>query len=171
MPVIEEFSNKLYCDATGGAVTKAVAGKDILLCIFNSTGEKLLAIAGQQSVTINREKEIIEVNSKTIDGGWKSKVPGIKDWNIEVEGMYSDEESHKALSDAFEKDEFICCKVINNKAKAPMFGGLALVKELNLEAPFDDATTFEITLEGCGALKDLSKESAPAMPGEKGLEA
>lgn len=164
---IKEFSDKLYCDATSQA-TNAIAGKDILLCVFSADGSKLLAIAGQQSITINREKEIIEINSKTIDGGWKTKVPGIKDWNIECEGMYSNDETIKLLNNAFENDEYICLKVINAKNKKPMFGGLALLKEMNIEAPYDDSVTFETTLEGCGKLVDLAGEletQAPAVPG------
>ena len=36
-----------YCNFESAAA-KAAAGKDILLCIFDATGEKLLAISGQQ---------------------------------------------------------------------------------------------------------------------------
>ena len=35
------FENNLYCDFTQGAA-QAVAGKDIVLAIFDSTGENLL---------------------------------------------------------------------------------------------------------------------------------
>jgi TP901-1 family phage major tail protein len=167
---IEEYSSNLYCDISG-KTQEAIAGKDILLCVFNADGSKLLAISGQQSLTINREKEMIEVNSKTLDGGWKSKVPGIKDWSIETDGVYSPtQETHQLLNDAFENDAYVCLKVVNIKAKKPMFGGLALLKEYNIEAPFDDSSTFEITLEGCGKLVDLSKaENAPALPASAGL--
>lgn len=173
MAAIPEFEDKLYCDITSQA-TSYVAGKDILLCIFNNAGDKLLAVAGQQSVTINREKEIVEINSKTIEGGWKTKVAGIKDWSIESDGMYSpSDETHKLLSQAFENDEYVCCKVVDAKKKKPLFGGLALVQDLSLEAPLDDSMTFSISLSGCGKLTDLSAtegsdESAPAMPGDVG---
>lgn len=170
MAALKEFEDKLYCDVTTQA-TNAIAGKDILLCIFNATGEKLLAIDGQQSLTLNREKEIIEINSKTIDGGWKTKAAGPKDWSIESDGMYSPTlESHQLLAQAYEEDEYVCCKIVDNKRKKPLFGGLALIKEFNLEAPYDDSMTFEMTLEGCGKLTDLTKsKEAPAMPGEGGM--
>ena len=35
------FDNNNYCDFTS-SVAKAVAGKDILLCVFNTTGDELL---------------------------------------------------------------------------------------------------------------------------------
>ncbi|VTT18313.1 antigen A [Streptococcus dysgalactiae subsp. equisimilis] len=46
------------------SATKAIAGKDIILAIFDKTGAKLLAISGQQGLTINRTADSIEVSSK-----------------------------------------------------------------------------------------------------------
>lgn len=50
-----------------------------------------------------------------------------------------------------------------------MFGGLAAVTDYSIEAPFDDAMTYSISLEGNGALVDLTSgdKSANAMPGDK----
>lgn len=50
-----------------------------------------------------------------------------------------------------------------------MFGGLAAVTDYSIEAPFDDAMTYSISLEGNGALVDLTNgdKSANAMPGDK----
>lgn len=164
MTAIKEFEDKVYCDFTSAA-TKAISGKDILLCIFNSTGDQLLAVSGQQGLTINREKEIIEIDSKTIEGGWKSKVPGIKDWSIDLDGVFATDETSSILQKAFDNDEYTCIKVVNNRTKKAMFGGLTLIQSMNLEAPHDDAVTFSTTLEGCGKLVDLtSVESVTAHP-------
>ncbi len=162
-----EFENNLYCDFSATA-TKAIAGKDILLAIFNSTGDKLLAVAGQQGLTINRTKDSIEVSSKDTEGGWKSKIGGMKEWSIDNDGLYvSDDESHQTLSKAFEDDEFLCLKVINQKKKESMFGGLAILSDYSLEAPFDDAMTYSASLEGNGPLTDLTGEDANQMPGDE----
>lgn len=142
------FENNLYCDFSGTA-TKAVAGKDILLAIFDSTGTDLLAVAGQQGLTINRSKDSIEVTSKDTVGGWKSYIGGMKEWSIENDGLYvGDDASHKALTKAFNEDELVCLKVINQKEKKALFGGLAIVSDYPIEAPYDDAVTYSITLEG-----------------------
>jgi TP901-1 family phage major tail protein len=160
------FEENLYCDFTGSA-TKAVAGKDILLAIFDSTGEDLLAIAGQQGLTINRSADSIEVTSKDTVGGWKAKIAGMKEWSIDNDGLFvADHESHQALSKAFEEGELVCLKIINQKIKKGMFGGLAILTDYSLEAPFDDAMTYSISLEGNGGLVDLSSESGDQMPGE-----
>ena len=39
-----------------------------------------------------------------------------------------------------------------------MFGGLAVITDYPLEAPYDDAMTYSLTLEGMGALVDLSAD-------------
>lgn len=159
------YDNNLYCDFTATA-SKAIAGKDILLCVFNSDGSKLLAIAGQQGLTINRSADSIEVTSKDTKGGWKAKIAGMKEWSIDNDGLYvASDESHKALATAFENGEFACIKVINNKTKSAMFGGLAVITDYSLEAPYDDSMTYSISLEGNGALVDLSEETtATDMP-------
>lgn len=160
------YEDNLYCDFSGSA-TKAVAGKDILLAVFNMTGDKLLAVAGQQGLTINRSKDSIEVTSKDTKGGWKAKIGGMKEWSIDNDGLYiGDDESHKALTKAFNDDEFVCLKVVNQKTKESMFGGIAIVTDYPIEAPFDDAVTYSISLEGNGELVDLSEKDADQMPGE-----
>ena len=56
----ENFDSNVYCEFPE-AVAKA--GKDILLCLFTADGAKLLAIAGQQSLTLNRSADTIETNA------------------------------------------------------------------------------------------------------------
>lgn len=164
-----EFDNNLYCDFTSGSA-KALAGKDILLAVFSADGLDLLAVSGQQGLTINRSSDSIEVTSKDTKGGWKSKIAGMKEWSIDNDGLYvPSDETHKALGVAFENGDMICVKVINGKTKRGMFGGLAVITDYSLEAPFDDAMTYSISLDGNGALTDLSGvDGATTMPGDAG---
>ena len=149
------FDNNNYCDFSSSAA-KAVAGKDILLAIWSADGTKLLAISGQQGLTINRSADSIEITSKDTQGGWKSKIAGMKEWSIDNDGLYvPNDESHSILSQAFDNSDPVCIKVINGKSKEGMFGGLAVITDYPLEAPYDDAMTYSLTLEGMGALVDL----------------
>lgn len=160
------FEDNLYCDFDATA-TKALAGKDIILAVFDATGEKLLAVSGQQGLTINRTADSIEVSSKDTKGGWKSKIVGMKEWSIDNDGLYvPSDETHQQLGKAFEESKPVCIKVINAREKEGMFGGLAYVSDYSLEAPYDDAMTYSIALEGNGALVDLSDKDANQMPGE-----
>lgn len=156
------FDENNYCDFSSSAA-KAMAGKDILLAIWNMDGSKLLAISGQQGLTINRSAESIEITSKDTAGGWKSKIAGMKEWSIDNDGLYvPNDESHTILSNAFDKGDPVCIKVVNGKTKKGMFGGLAVITDYPIEAPFDDAMTYSLTLEGMGKLVDLmTKPSTP----------
>lgn len=156
------FDSNNYCDFTSSAA-KAIAGKDILLCIWSMDGEKLLAISGQQGLTINRSADTIEISSKDTQGGWKSYLAGMKEWSIDNDGLFvPSDESHRILSQAFENSDPVCVKVVDGKRKTGMFGGLAVVTDYPIEAPYDDAVTYSITLSGMGALVDLA--SNPVSP-------
>ena len=156
------FDSNDYCDFTS-SVAKAVAGKDILLCVWNMDGTELLAISGQQGLTINRSADQIEITSKDTQGGWKSYLAGMKEWSIDNNGLFvPSDQSHTILSQAFENSEPICIKVVDGKRKVGMFGGLAVVTDYPIEAPYDDAVTYSITLSGMGPFVDLSAK--PVVP-------
>src|SRR5690554_4214391 len=96
------FENNLYCDFTDTTAT-AINGKDIILAVFNLDGSKLLAVSGQQSLTINLEKDVIEIDAKTTKGGWRTKLPGMKNWTIENDALYvPTDESQKVLKSSFD---------------------------------------------------------------------
>lgn len=150
------FEEKAYCDFDS-STTKAIAGKDIILAVFDATGTDLLAISGQQGLTINRSADSIEVTSKDTKGGWKSKIAGMKEWSVDNDGYYvPSHASHKALGTAFQNSDPVCIKIVNGKTSVSMFGGLAYVSDYSLEAPYDDGMTYSISLEGNGALVDFS---------------
>lgn len=164
----ENFDNNVYCEFPE-AVAKA--GKDILLCLFTSDGTKLLAIAGQQSLTINRSADTVETTSKDTKGGWKSQMAGMKEWSIDSDGAYAmGAESHKELQKYFESGDLMCIKIVDIKESKPLFGGLAVLTEYTLEAPYDDAMTYSCSIAGNGALVDLTslseedKKKVTAMP-------
>lgn len=161
-----EYDGNAYCDFSENSA-KALAGKDLLLAIWNNDGTKILALGGQQSLTINRSADTIEITSKDTDGGWKSYLPGMKEWSIDTGGIYvKDDESHKELSTAFENGDPVCIKVYNNKTKKGMFGGLACITDYPIEAPYDDSVTYSMTFSGMGKLVDLTvnKPTTDTMP-------
>lgn len=154
----KEWDDEAYCDFSSGAA-KATAGKDLLLAVWNDDGTKILAIGGQQSLTINRSADSVEVTSKDTEGGWKAFITGMKEWGIDTDGIYvADDESHKILSKAFDSGEPVCIKVYNNKTKKGMFGGLAAITDYPIEAPYDDSVTYSLTFSGMGKLVDLTVE-------------
>jgi len=158
------FENNEYY----GADVDVVAGKDIVLAIFDITGTNLLAVNGQQGLTINHSADSIEVTSKDTKGGYKSKITGMKEWSIDTDGFYIPSSlSHKALGSIFKSNGYVCVKVIDMKKEVAMFGGKAVITDYSLEAPYDDAMTYSLSLEGSGELYDLADNpDADQMPGE-----
>lgn len=160
------YDSGAYCNFNSTAA-KATAGKDIMLCIFDSTGANLVAVSGQQSLTINRSADSVEVNSKDTEGGWKSKIAGMKEWSIDCDGVYiNGDDSQTILSNAFAGSTPVCVKIINTKTKKGLFGGLAYITDYPIEAPYDDAMTYSLSLDGIGKLTDLTieKPTADTMP-------
>ncbi len=150
------YDSNAYCNFDA-ASSKALAGKDLLLAVWNTDGTKILAVAGQQSLNIKRSADTIEVTSKDTANSWKSYIAGMKEWSIDSDGLFTlDDESHKILSTAFENGDPVCLKVYNKKTKAGMFGGLAVLTDYPIDAPYDDAVTWSTTFQGQGTLVDLS---------------
>lgn len=155
-----------YCNFESTAA-KAVAGKDILLCVFDSSGDNLLAVAGQRGFTLNRSAESTDTSSKDTQGGWSSKAAGMKEWGVDTDGVYViGDQSHSILTKAFENGDPVCVKVVNVKQQIGLWGGLAIVTDYPIEAPYDDSMTYSMTLEGVGALVDLQEnpEEPDVMP-------
>lgn len=70
------YDSQVYCPFPDSI---AKAGQDIILCIYNTDGSKLLAVAGQQGLTINRSAETVDVSSKDLANGWKAQIAGAKE--------------------------------------------------------------------------------------------
>lgn len=167
---MKKFDLQLFAghDGLSQTAVNAIAGKDIIIAVWDATGENLLAVKGQQGLTINRSADSIEISSKDTEGGWKSKISGMKEWSIDTDGLYvTGDESHAILSKAFEDSNPVCVKVVNKKTKKGMFAGFACITDYPIEAPYDDAMTYSLTLEGQGKLVDLSAEplETDTMPG------
>ena len=155
----DAYDDNAYCDFSANA-SKAMAGKDLLVAVWNDDGTEILAVGGQQTLTINRSADTVEITSKDTDGGWKSYIAGMKEWSVETEGIFvKDDESHRILSAAFEAGDPVCIKVYDNKRKKGMFGGLAVITDYPIEAPYDDSATYSLTFSGMGKLTDLTVET------------
>ena len=151
------YGQVAYCDIPDAV---ASSGGDWLLCIFTANGDRLLGIAGQQGLSISRSAETIDVTSKTTEGGWKSQIAGAKEWSIDSDGVYvMGAESHKLLGRLFGNSDLVCLKVIDKRNLKSLFGGLACITDYSLDAPYDDAVTYSLTLGGNGALVDLTEST------------
>ena len=126
MAVGTEFDSGAYCGTAG--TVEAVGGAEILTCIFNHDGSKLLAI----------EAETKEVKVKDTKGGWAAKSPGTKSWTLDIEtALLKDSETGLELRKALDSGSSVCVKQVYNDAPTftPIGGGSAIVTSYEQAAP------------------------------------
>ena len=156
------FDSGAYC-VTEKSVA-AVKGSDILTCIFNADGTKLLAIDGETGAKISLSADTTNFTSKDTKQTWQINRPSTKSWTLDLDtATVKDSESDKALRKAFEDGTAICMKqVYDDTNYTPRCGGLAYVTKYENDAPADDNSTASISLTGTGKLTwfDLDTEAA-----------
>ena len=156
-------ADPLYAQLTS-ALNTAIAGKDLVLALYDPTAFTLLVVAGQQGLTINRDKDTFEVTSKN-SNGWKEFIGGLNEWSIDNDGIYvRSDVTHNALKEAYASGDPLLIKVVNIKTSKDMFGGLAILNSYPIEAPYDDAVTYTIGLQGTGELVDLADAASTITP-------
>lgn len=139
----------------------SMSGKDVLMCVWDSAGAKLLAVGGQQDSNVDQEAETSEIStkSKTTDGDWQVSVAGMKSWSGECNGIrLTSDEAQQALNTAFRESQPICLKWIDKKQKKGIYAGFAYITGISFEAPTDDSVTTSFSFTGTGKLHDLIAE-------------
>lgn len=143
--------------------SNATAGKDYLIYLNTGTSEAVptwTLLGGQRSGDLSREADEIDASHKT-SGGWKSTLPGLRSWSIDLESVYlKDDTGAKFLEEAF-----LLGKQVNVKFEYPdksYVTGWGSVTECSLSTPHDDVATLSGTIKGDGALSELK----PASPGK-----
>lgn len=127
-------------------------GVSVLLKV--NTGTDLLpvwtAVGGQRGATLNRSADTIETTSKD-STGYKSYAYGFKDWSIDADGLLvTDDAGYGELEDAFIAGTTIKVDVV--MASGDKYSGDVIITDFPIEAPYDDMTTYSVTLQGSGAL-------------------
>lgn len=129
-------------DFTG---TNAKRGLDIL--IYTSDNKML---AGQRGCTLNRSASLIDVTNKTNDG-WVESLTSTKQWSIDCDGVFVyDDAALVELEEAFLNSTVV--KITLKDSKGWGYEGNAVITDFPIEAPYDDAATYSLTLTGTGAL-------------------
>lgn len=137
----------------------ATVGKNYLLYLNTGTDEESGAewtlLGGQRSGDLSRKSDSIDASHKG-SGGWKTTLPGLKEWSIDLETLLmTNDEGLKALEQAFLDDQ-----LVNLKFEYPdksYYTGWASCTELSVSAPHDDVATYKGSLNGVGPLSELKK--------------
>ena len=125
------------------------------------SGKKMLVLVG--GVAIGATKSFtLTINSQTIDtttkdsDAWGESLYGSKDWNVSVNGLYDPDSPMNAeeLFDAITNDTRLLLEmaVIDDKGGGLVFKGYANASGLTIGASYNDAVTFDGTLQGDGPI-------------------
>lgn len=151
---MSEYTFPTRTDATSAAT----AGKDYL--IYLNTGATEAAptwtlLGGQRSGDLNREADEIDASNKT-SGGWKSTLPGLRSWSIDLETVYLAGDTGAKFLEA----AFLAGKQVHVKFEYPdksFVTGWGSITECSLSTPHDDVATLKGTISGDGPLSEQSK--------------
>ena len=151
---MSEYTFPTRTDAT----STATAGKDYLIYLNTGTTEAAptwTLLGGQRSGDLNREADEIDASHKT-SGGWKSTLPGLRSWSIDLETVYLAGDTGAKFLEA----AFLAGKQVHVKFEYPdksFVTGWGAITECSLSTPHDDVTTLKGTISGDGPLSEQSK--------------
>ncbi len=140
------------------ATSTATAGKDYLIYLNTGTTEAAptwTLLGGQRSGDLNREADEIDASHKT-SGGWKSTLPGLRSWSIDLETVYLAGDTGAKFLEA----AFLAGKQVHIKFEYPdksFVTGWGSITECSLSTPHDDVATLKGTISGDGPLSEQSK--------------
>lgn len=151
---MSEYTFPTRTDAT----STATAGKDYLIYLNTGTTEAAptwTLLGGQRSGDLNREADEIDASHKT-SGGWKSTLPGLRSWSIDLETVYLAGDTGAKFLEA----AFLAGKQVHVKFEYPdksFVTGWGSITECSLSTPHDDVATLKATISGDGPLSEQSK--------------
>lgn len=132
-----------------GDTGEVIRGLDIIV----SAGGK--AIGGQKNCKLSIKADSIDTSTKT-SGDWKRKISGAKEWSATCDGFYyTGDEGYDAAVDAVLSSTAVDV-VLANKTNTVGFKGKAYIVGLDLDAPYDDALTYDLSFDGNGKLEKAS---------------
>lgn len=129
--------------------TNAKRGLDIKISILEGGSTKKV-LAGQRGATLNRSAEVIDITNKAANG-WKESMTSFKEWSVDCDGVFvADDAALIALETAFNTNKEVDIELSDGTAWG--YKGKAIITDFPIEAPYDDAATYSLTLQGTGEL-------------------
>lgn len=107
-------------------------------------------LGGQRGATLNRSSETIDITTKS-SSGWRENEASIREWSIEADGLLiEDDTAYTELENCYMNGTKVLVELVT--AAGNTYEGEALITDFPIEAPYDDAATYSVTLQGTGPL-------------------
>lgn len=133
----------------------AKRGLNVIISVKKGGAYKV--VGGQRNATLNRGSETLDVSNKATGGAWKEFIAGAKEWSVDGDGiLIAGDEAFGLLEDAYLSGELVEVKIGDDSGWG--FQGNAIITDFPVEAPYDDALSYSMTLQGTGALSKVAEE-------------
>lgn len=133
----------------------AKRGLNVIISVKKGGAYKV--VGGQRNATLNRGSETLDVSNKATGGAWKEFIAGAKEWSVDGDGILIDgDEAFGLLEDAYLSGALVEVKIGDDSGWG--FQGNAIITDFPVEAPYDDALSYSMTLQGTGALSKVAAE-------------
>jgi len=129
----------------------AKRGLNVLISV--KEGGTYHALAGQRGANLNRSTETLDVSNK-VTQGWKEFITGSKEWSMECDGiLMANDTAFAKLEDYFLNGDEVDVKIGDDTGWG--YEGKAIITDFPIEAPYDDALSYKLTLQGTGSLNKI----------------
>lgn len=145
-------------EEVNGTHSKVYLIKDMNVDEFNFEITGTL-IGGQQDLSVTRSKEIREIFHKDCEGGYAKRSGGRNSWGLSFNGLVIYGDEGIALVKEIMDGDGKCGVYIETGSELREYGEIILNK-YDTKAPNDAEVTYDISGEGSGTLKTISKEDA-----------
>ncbi|MFD1397685.1 phage tail tube protein [Kroppenstedtia eburnea] len=133
--------------------TQAIPGFKGSLSISNDGGTKYQRIAEMREATLTISQEELEASSFS-SNGWMEYIPGLKEWELEAEGIYLlDDAGQDQLYNALVRGGTVRVRLFpNDDGDSEGYEGSAFITSWEVSNAVDDVVSISATLRGAGAL-------------------
>ena len=126
----------------------AKRGLNVIIAVKENGEYK--ALAGQRGANLNRSTDTLDISNK-VTNGWKEYITGSKEWSIECDGiLMADDNAFAKIEQYFLDGSEVEVKIGDDTGWG--YEGKAIITDFPIEAPYDDALSYKLTLQGTGAL-------------------
>lgn len=128
-------------------------GLDVLIKVNIGTVDspEYVAVGAQRGASLGMSAETLDKTSKDSDG-WQESLAGLKSWTLSTDGLLIlNDEGYMALEDAYMMSENVLVQ-FSTKTGA-IYEGDAIITTIDLDAPYDDLSSYSAEFQGSGELK------------------
>lgn len=133
--------------------TQAIRGFEGSISISTDGGTTYKPIAAIKDSTLTISQEELEASSFD-SNGWMEYIPGLKEWELETEGLYvAEDASQESLYQALVDGETVKVRLYPKEGAGNKgYEGLAFITSWEVNNAVDDVVTVTATFRGTGEL-------------------